>query len=1585
MDDPKRQEAEHSASPAIPLVGIGASAGGLKPLQLFFEQRPARLGLAYVVIQHLPPKGERALAEILAKSSSMDVKKLVDRMEIEPDRLYVLSPNCSLTVSNDVFRVEQLTTDHPGLVVDLFFKSMAQRCGDRAVGIVLSGTGTDGAEGVKAIREAGGMVMVQNPNEAQFDGMPAAAIHIGVADAILDVQDMPEELVNYVKHAPQFQLPQGREAEHIRSGALRSIIDLLSKKRPNDFSRYKEKTLVRRIYRRMGLCHLDDENKYLELLNESEQEATLLYRDLLISVTSFFRDPAAMRTLDEEVLAKLIENAYPSQAIRVWVPGCATGEEAYTLAILLHERLRESKTQPQIQIFATDIDERALDIARQGLYPDSIKSSVPAELLSRYFTPDSDYYRVNKEIREEIVFAVQNLITGAPFSQLDLITCRNLLIYLKLEMQTQAMNLFHFALRPNGVLFLGSSESIGRSSDLFLPIDRRHRIYQRNPSSRQPLELPFSSAGRAAQPLKAQASHMPEDRPEPQRMRLGERVQRHLLSEYAPPAVLVSKEGEAQYFVGDTSPYLKHPTGAPSRRLFDIASAPIRFRLRTLLQRAIEEDTAVESDPVRIGSGAQANTIVINVTPLGFGQIIHYLVTFTACQGQKGEDRPEQQRARAESHQDAVTLQQLEDELQATRAELHSTIEELESSNQELKVSHEEAISMNEELQSTNEELETSKEELQSLNEEMSTVNSELQNKVDQLDQAYNDLDNLLKSISSATLFIDAQFRIRLFTPNCTELFNLVSTDIGRPLDEIKFKVEDIHLLKDAASSLETLATLESEVPTSDREWYLRRISPYRTASNKIEGVVITYTDITRLKETQDQLSELTQTLEDRVDQRTRELEDHAKEREQATKERDVFFQLSSVPFFVMAPDGYFQRLNPAWTKTFGWTLNELHERPYLEFIHPGDLAQFKSHLGSVTANSESFAVGARFRARDGSYSWLEWDIEPSKDGRLLGVVRDVSERVQSAHAVQRAQEELEKQVNQRTAELQAEKELAHVTLMSIGEAVIATDVNGRITSMNPVAERLTGWAANESIGSPITDVLELRNEDTNEPLNDPVTLALQKSMAIAVPEPAILVRQDGGNVHVDASVSPVYNNHSELLGAVAVFFDVSYARELTKQVRHRASHDDLTGLVNRGEFESRLSTVVASARDGSREHALLYMDLDRFKIINDSCGHLAGDELLKQISGELQVHIRQRDTLARLGGDEFALILENCNAEQAYRVANDMLTFMRNFRFTWEDKTFRLGMSVGIALINNRAQSVREVLHNADSACYMAKEAGRDRAYVFDSAEEDEHSQNSYMYWVTRVNQALESDEIELMTQPIMALATGENKGSHFEILSRLKGENGEMIPPASFIHAAERYNLMPRLDRYVVNKVFKWLADHPSIVEDLDICSINLSASTLGDDRFPGFLESLVHRYQIPTNKVCFEITETMAIRNLSKTIGLAEDFKRLGFLFSLDDFGSGFASYHYLKRLPVDFIKIDGEFVRGILDDPMDEAMVRSMNQIGHIMGKKTIAEYVESEELLVKLRDIGVDYIQGFSVGMPNHLMPSARDASEQQQA
>ncbi len=975
---------------AVPLVGIGASAGGLGALSDFFGHCRSDAGLAYLVVQHLAPSGKSALPEILGKQTSMPVCSVTDETPIRADHIYVLPPNRQITVEDGRFHTHPLEGSHPNLIIDLFFESLAETFRERAIGVVLSGTGTDGMEGGKRIWERGGIVMAQEPEDAQFGGMPEAVIRAGVAARVLPARELAEHVAHYVRHAPQFQ-QQAYEAGE-RPEVIDKIINLLSRERC-DFSRYKEKTIIRRIYRRMGLNHVSDPERYFDILSSNREERTLLCHDCLISVTSFFRDAQAMEALQEQVLAKLANDAAGDREIRIWVAGCATGEEAYSIAILLDECLERARSTARVQIFATDLDEDALEFARQGIYPGEIQHTVSKHRLARYFSKKgASSYRINKKIREQIVFAYQNLITSPPFSHIDLISCRNLLIYLKLDVQNQVMELFHFALRENGYLFLGPSETIGRKTELFRPVDRQSRLYQRNAATRRKApNLPFAFMGGAAERAHSLTQSPPQAA---SRHRINERVQRHLLARYAPPAVLVTEKGEILYFAGETSTYLKQPPGEPSQQLFDLTRSAVKGKLRTAFRRAVQENTRVESDPIPLGRGAATREVALVVSPIPFGEETHYLVVFEGAGDRRERSTPAVEPDGTE--QDSSLVQHLEDEINALRAELQSVIEDRETSTQELRVSHEEALSMNEELQSANEELETSKEELQSLNEEMNTVNSELQNKVDQLDQAYGDLDNLLKSSTTATVFLDRELHIRLFTPNSRKIFRLVPGDIGRPLDDINSDVDDPELFEDLRATLESMAVSENEVRTKgtggEVQWYLRRVSAYRASDEAVDGLVITYADVTRLKASEEKLRRLTAELEDRVRERTRALREHIAAQEKATRERDAFFELSSIPFFIADRNNRFVRLNLAWEKEFGWTLDALYKAPLTDFIHPDDVDEFARHLGALNAGLEARAeLTARLKGKDDAQHTLKWEVRRDELGFLFGAVREVA------------------------------------------------------------------------------------------------------------------------------------------------------------------------------------------------------------------------------------------------------------------------------------------------------------------------------------------------------------------------------------------------------------------------------------------------------------------------------------------------------------------------------------------------------------------------------------------------------------------
>ena len=625
------------------------------------------------------------------------------------------------------------------------------------------------------------------------------------------------------------------------------------------------------------------------------------------------------------------------------------------------------------------------------------------------------------------------------------------------------------------------------------------------------------------------------------------------------------------------------------------------------------------------------------------------------------------------------------------------------------------------------------------------------------------------------------------------------------------------------------------------------------------------------------------------------------------------------------------------------------------------------------------------------------------KDAANKKLEAEIVQRQQAEEALQRAYDELEIKVEQRTAQLaQAntslqseiserhlaqealfrEKELAQVTLQSIGDAVITTNGVGLIDYLNPVAEVLTGWRKHEVLGKPLTEMARLVNETTHELVESPVEAALREGQIVSRSEPTLLVTSSGREVAVDNSAAPIRASNGQIIGAVLVLRDVTQARCIERQLSWQASHDALTGLINRREFEKRLEKIVIAARTSSQQHALCYLDLDQFKVVNDTCGHIAGDELLCQVTSLFQSQVRTSDTLARLGGDEFGLLLNHCPLESAVQVANKLREQLQKFRYVWQEKTFTIGVSIGVVAIDANTQSVTSILSAADAACYAAKNKGRNRVHIYQADDRELAIQRGQMQWIARLTPALEENRFRLYYQPIVkSTQASSSEEEHYEILLRLVDETGNLVMPGAFIPAAERYNLMHRIDRWVIRTLFATVGEqyrenmnpsqlHPGVRDC--VYAINLSGASLNDDQLIDFVRKELTLHQIPPQMICFEITETVAIANLAQAAQFMRSLKQIGCLFALDDFGSGMSSFAYLKNLPVDYLKIDGGFVKQIVDEPIDLAMVEAINHIGHVMGIQTIAEFVENQSILEKITAIGVDYAQGYSIAKPRPL-------------
>jgi two-component system CheB/CheR fusion protein len=797
--------------------------------------------MAFIFVQHLDPTHESMMVELLAGHTSMAVRQAADGMLLKRDHLYVIPPGTYLSVGNGALQLSEPQARHGArLPFDFLLRSLAEEYGERVAGVILSGTAADGSLGLKAVKEKGGLVIAQDPDEAAHDGMPRNAILTGAVDLVLPVAEISDALVKYRRR-------RMKNDSHLQDAApdwLPKIVDLLRARTARDFRLYKPGTLQRRIERRMAMAAVetDDMDRYLKILHSDARELDLLAKDLLINVTSFFRDPKVFDLLAEKIVPDLVRSHATDQPLRIWIAGCSTGEETYSLAMLLRERIGAAKRNIKLQVFASDVDPDAIASAREGLYPVSIEADVSPERLARFFTKEAQGYRVVPELRANVVFTVQDVLADPPFSRLDLVSCRNLLIYLLPEAQAKVISLFHFALREDGVLLLGSSETVVNADDRFEAISRPGRIYRHigrswpgepgvSPSAGDGLRLPV---------------HAGQDSAPSHQTTLAELCRRLVMENYAPAAVLINSKHECLYHLGPTDRYLHVPAGRPTRDLLAMAQPNIRIRLRSAIQRATQENLRIVVDGGRANQDASAFRIAVHpVLSEGENQLVVCFID---------EPAQEQKKGRRATPSDTTRVAELERELEATRTELLGAIHDLELSSQQQEAINEEALSVNEEYQSTNEELLTSKEELQSLNEELIALNGQLQETLERQRTASNDLQNILYSTDVATLFLDTELNIRFFTPASKALFSVIPGDVGRPLADLSSLAADGTLLADARAVLRTLNPVEREIEAQSGAWYIRRILPYRTQSDDVEGVVITFVDITDRRHTADAL-----------------------------------------------------------------------------------------------------------------------------------------------------------------------------------------------------------------------------------------------------------------------------------------------------------------------------------------------------------------------------------------------------------------------------------------------------------------------------------------------------------------------------------------------------------------------------------------------------------------------------------------------------------------------------------------------------------------------------------------------------------
>jgi two-component system, chemotaxis family, CheB/CheR fusion protein len=954
-----------SSPKRFPTVGIGASAGGVQALQQFFESLPTDVNAAFVVVVHLDPAHRSELPSILATRTRMPVTQVTDRTRLEPGRVYIIPPNRQLLVTDQHLAVAEF--DEPRwqrAPIDLFFRSLAAQRGDDFA-IVLSGAGSDGAVGIKAVKEAGGIILVQDPDEAEYGSMPRSAVGTGLADFVLPVREIAAKLPELIRDRGRMPREEMSEGD---SDSMHRILSHLRVRTGHDFSNYKKSTVRRRIARRMRVQRAATMAEYLAILRENGAEAQALFAELFISVTTFFRDAAAFEKLASLVIPTLFEDRGAADSVRAWVPGCATGEEAYSIAMLLLEESAKRDIRCEIQVFASDLDEAALTVAREGRYPVVIEADMTEDRLKRFFTHENDHYRVTRELRDVVLFARHSLFKDPPFSRADLISCRNVLIYLDRELQQQVCATFHFGLKPNGYLFLGSSESADNPVGLFRALDRESRIYQRVSVA---TDLRVTSR---IGPPSFSVEPLPPRSPQPIRTQNEEGVHREALERLAPPSAIVDEAYRVVHLSENAGRYLQPSRGTLVNDISELAREELRFDLRAALHKAFARNEPSLSGPIAVRFNGAARRVYLHAKPLGgdAGDARAAIVFFFEGEALGGIAIGA---AGFEERSPGEHLQQLQQELQFTQSQLRTSREEYEGANEELRAANEELQSINEEYRSTAEELETSKEELQSINEELQTVNSELKTKLESVSRAHSDIQNLMAATDVGILFLDTQLKINRFTPRIADLFNIAVGDEGRSITDFTHGLEYEDLAEDACRVLRHLASSEREVRARSGAWYLMRMRPYRTVEDKIDGVVVTFVDIGERRRAEEAM------------------------RDSEARMRAV---IDGVADAIITVDerGSVQSLNAATTRMFGYSADELIGRNVNILAAEPYQSQHDGYIRRYLETGEAKIIGTsrevEGRRRDGQQFPVELAVSEIRHGHerlFIGFLRDLSER----------------------------------------------------------------------------------------------------------------------------------------------------------------------------------------------------------------------------------------------------------------------------------------------------------------------------------------------------------------------------------------------------------------------------------------------------------------------------------------------------------------------------------------------------------------------------------------------------------------
>lgn len=1472
------------------VVGIGASAGGLEALTQLVGQLPADLHCAYVVLQHLAPSYRSMMAEILGRETALQVKEMEQGDIPEAGVVYVVPSN-----SNALIKDGRLTLVHappevvPKPSINQFLISLAAEEGEAAIGVILSGTGSDGVAGLRAIQAAGGFTLVQKPESAKYDGMPRSAIDAGVADHVMAPAELAEQIARLVR------LPEELIDGEPPRDQLTTLLDRLRDKLNFDFSGYKLGTLLRRLKRRQFATGSADMAAYLKWIDANPQELEHLARDILISVTAFFRDRSAFVSLRRSI-NELVSRKPVGSEIRAWVAGCASGEEAYSIAMLFADALAERASLYRIQIFATDIDDDALNVARRGLYPASAMTEVPPELLDRYFKLTGTHYEAGKLLRDMIVFARHNLVSDPPFLRLDLVSCRNVLIYFDAPLQAKVLQTFRFGLQTDGLMFLGRSENITHAEPLFQAVNRRERLFRPSGES-------------ATRPLLTGASFSTRQR-EKRHDSPHEQILAGLITHLGLTAVLCDRDARVLHSVGHVDNYLRFPSGVSSLGLLDLVAPELRSEVIALLRRCQQKGQAQISRPLR----QEEHVFTLRVERLTLSDDALYLFIFVPHDSELAKADPLPTIALEPL---SITEQAMSDELVTTREHLQSLIEEMATANEEMQALNEEAQASNEELQATNEELEAANEEMQATNEELISLNEELNVKTRELSELYQEYADLYDALEFPVLVFDPGQHLIRFNAPAERCFSLRLTALKKHVTQLRLP-KPLEQLSDHLGKALAHGNTEQQVIVAEERTLRVIVSPGFNKAGEIRSLITSFIDVSDL-----------------VDARAAQ-----KETEQRLL---ALMNKTQVMFAMRDVSGQYVYANPRFIEYFG-----LHNE---QVIGANDFSLFEEAFASEvwSASMESMRTG---RAVTVEHSRLH--------GGSTHYIRAV---YQTLYDTTKKPSSLIIEAEDITASRRAEDQLRITAKVfdQAGEAIVVTDPAGVIQTTNNAFSRITGYQPEEAVDKRIGDLLR-SGRHTSE-FYEVMWRALDSE---GFWQGEIWNKRKNGEVYPEwLTINRVDDSKGCSEHFVAVFSDITDIKNAQRKAEYLATHDPLTRLPNRSLFHDRLRHALAQARRNERRVALMFIDLDNFKNINDTLGHDVGDELLKQAALRLQEIVRDIDTVARLGGDEFTAVLSDCDGDGADLVARRIVDELSR-SFDIHNRQLFVSASVGIAFYPEDGQDSGSLVKAADSAMYRAKELGRNRVEFFLPDLQVKLLKRATLESALRA--ALEHKRLRLVFQPQYS-ACDEHSLVGAEALVRWRDPVLGEISPAEFIPLSENSGLIldvaEEVQRLLIEQIRLWLA---SGLQPPPI-SLNSSPRCMREPDMAINLIAALKKASIPTGQIRIEITEGALLENTGHVRTNIDCLSRNGIKISVDDFGTGYSSLAYLKRLPLSELKVDKSFVDGLGSDKEDEAITSAILSLARALNLSTVAEGVETLRQLEWLRTGGCHAVQGYLLSRP----------------